>query len=441
MIASRNCLRNLMLSLLYNFGAIFMRMIGPLAKQKPVVFFSGNCQAQYLAAVFAHSNLVESYAIGVDRGFLPSYGGETVRYLSDDAAGVVAAQARSESREVIAATQVSNGGPVDGGFSGADREIKFPFLAMKTINPGASGSSGDRELMRRLVSDNIKTMLRTQKLAGTTRLDYAEVVQHQFRYWPLFHSFLHPGATLSAMLVEDVAAQIGGPVYEKMRPIIAEILSTEGMNFVSDHPMSKADLEAFGCQWPWYELYRYIVIGSRQDESEYVLGNARVLGELFGHETIYWQAIMRSHVTVGNFDEARAASRELEYRSPGYIRTWFNRIDLERKAGSGADAVDEIVNSATTALRNGRQSLHLKALAAMRVGEPERGLEAARQYHEAAPDILLSVRPLIRILVCLDRQNEAVNVLRSSSSMLSQPDRATLLASLRDVPQIVSKAG
>lgn len=416
-----------------------MGLTGRIEKDKPVVFFNGNCQAQYLAAVFAHSGLVESYAIGNDRGFLPSFGGKVARYLSEGEALAIAADARSEGRQVIAATQVVEKGPVDGRFEGADREIKFPHLQLNSINPTEHGARGKDDIHRLFRSDVI-TMQRSQDAAGATRFAYATLIHEQFRREPLFHTVLHPGALLSALLAEDVAIKVGLSFYEKLRPIIADIKATEGMNFVSDHPLSRESIQVLGCEWRWYEVYRHTVAASRSDDPEFVLGNKKALNEFFGHETVYWQALMRSHLAVGQFDEARHASRELEYRAPGYVRTWFNRIDLERKASANDDVIEVILNDAASALRHSRQSLHLRAIVAMRVMKPEAGLEAARRYHEASPDIPFSVRPLVRILARLERRKEAVDVLRSHCATLGAQDRSRLLNALQDVPQVTELA-
>ena len=416
-----------------------MAITGRIEKDNPVIFFTGNCQAQHLAAIFNNGGLAEAYAIGLDRGFLPSFRGKVAKYVDVEQAALIAKEAAGDGRLVIAAAQMNLNGADETLFSAADRIVQFPHLHAFVFRPSEAGvSSEDPEAIRKLFYHDLKTVDRCQSMAGC-KFGYATAIREQFRIRPMFHSHLHPGSYLTSLLVEDIARQIGLEFYEKSRPVIAEILRSEGLNFITDHPVGDITLQTLGCQWPSYDLYRNMIMNDRAGNSEFMLSNRDALVKLFGHETIYLQALMNALSASGKFDEAKEVSRELEYRAPGYVKTWFNRIDVERKSGASDDVIYAILSDADEAFNHNRLALHLRSLVALRIGRPEAGLEAAMRYHSNAPDLSFSVRPLIRILSQLGRDDEAADILRTHCDTLASQERDRLLSALQDVPTILAR--
>lgn len=413
-----------------------------MVKDKLVLLFDGNCQAHHLAAVFRATGLAEAYAIGRDRGFIPSFRGILCRYIDENDAHAFVENAKSAGKRVIQVAQSTQmASEKMRSFSGLlDGVVRFPHLQCMIMNPGTAGIKvGSTDQIKRLYDLDLKTIERCQIRAGS-KTDYAGLVREKQVDAPLFHSALHGGALLTSLLVKEVASQIGVDQRWTMRRAIAEIGRTEGINFITNHPMEDSVLSTLGFQWQDYDAYRRMILTDRTGDHAFVIDNERMLRRRFGHETLYWQAIMRARVAAGNFRGALKVSRVLERLAPGSVMTWFNRIDCERRAGADERRIGEVLHHAARSFGDNRQLIHLKSLVSLRLGRASAALSDAQHYFDLSDDLVDAIKPLLRSLMALGEVGMAEAVVKERARAIQVTERRRLAAAISDLPHIGERA-
>ncbi|KQW62852.1 MULTISPECIES: hypothetical protein [unclassified Ensifer] len=413
-----------------------------MSKDDLIILFDGNCQSHHLSAVFDATGVADCYTIGRDRGFIPSFRGVLTKYVEDDHAHAFVEQAKKSGKSVVQASQSSPmaAEKLHSFSSQLDGIVRFPHLQCLAYKPEDTGIKVDGpEQLKRLYDLDLKIIERCQVRAGS-QVDFAGLVRERQVHAPMFHMTLHAGALITALLVKDLARQLGDSATETVSEAAGEIERTEGINFVTHHPLDDRVLSTLGFQWEGYDDYRKLILSMKSNEFEFVLNNEDKLKQRFGHETIFWQAMMRARTISGDFVGAFEASDVLQRRCPGSVMTWFDRVDCERKAGATVERIDEILETAEAVFNGSRQFLHLRALVKLRLGRADDSLQDAEAYFRSADELFDSIKPMLRTLLALGRVEEAKQALSDRAAAIQMTERRRLASAIRDLPQLASAA-
>ena len=226
----------------------------------------GNCQAHYLAAILAAQGVGLVCVVGQPFGFMPEHRGVRPFFLDVDAAIALIQDTRAAGREVI---YVEQAGPMSVGISKelralADGQVFFPHVEMQVFwLPGLARSKS------RLEPDQIRRRLDLD-LAGVRRADIragwdgdlADWIAQSCRTERLFHTFNHPRGAIMARLHDGICRRLDafGPLSPTATALAREdILSEDGVSFISEIPISDVVVEALDLTWAregWYGLTR-----------------------------------------------------------------------------------------------------------------------------------------------------------------------------------------
>lgn len=298
------------------------------ALAKPLLIFTGNCQAQHLGAIVRASGVAEAVFLGADWGFMPSYRGRVCRFLHKDRAESELAAEKAAGRRLILVSQASplaKRAPSALAFERTDRQVEFPALSFWAMAPHRFKARyhADPEPARVLELD-FDSARRCQDKAKFP-VDVAGFIEREIRSRSLFHTVNHPSGPVLARLVEGLAEQLrdeldGGALLEAAK----DVEGREGLNFLTDHPVSADLRRQLGLDWDGsYDVYAGMLTAIRQkrwqDLETLLAGDAAQ----FSEDTQFWRG--RCQLAEARSDDAVAlpSLQKLLSLCPGVPGPWL----------------------------------------------------------------------------------------------------------------------
>lgn len=405
---------------------------------RPIVFLDGNCQGQFLAAVLNATGTAEAYFVGGDLGFVPSYNRQPCHYIDEAQAVTLITKARDSGRTIVQGTQAS---PLSDGRDTSyttlvSRVVRYPHLQCFAQAPEEFEKRYQRRRSpSKILALDLGTIGVCQKRAAS-KLDFAAFIEEHGRSRPLFHTPLHPGGELGAMLYADFARQLCPDDEALIAHVQGRLASREGINFTTDHPVPASVLDDLGFDWgSQYTLYTEALYQAREGRWTELLNDHGRLLSKFPHETQILAALARAAIQSGECGLAYCLIDELLDLSPGHIHYWLMAFSFYRSQGDERSVI-ATVDRAKAFFGTQRQFSHLLAWVLIERLMFVEAEHYARDYQARTPDRYDGLIPLMRVLISTDRPHEARS-LGELAAATCDPGRVwELKANLANIPEI-----
>lgn len=241
-----------------------------------LVLIYGNCQAHWLGGVLAAQGVGLVAIVGAPFGFYPECQGVRPFFVDAAEAASLASQAKLSGRQVTILEQTS---PLHAGLDAETQRlgshvVRFPHLEMRSywhpwLTKVGDGFAHDR--IRRQFAFDLAAIRRSAAKAGLDD-ELADHLESSHRSILHFHTLNHPSAGLMQRLHAQVCAglenrgALSRPMYDWAQ---AEIAAVGGMNFIAEHPLHDAVIDALDLTWAregWYANWQtgYFAAGAGQ---------------------------------------------------------------------------------------------------------------------------------------------------------------------------------
>lgn len=316
-----------------------------------LLVLTGNCQAQYLAAVLDGLAGAQAIYYGVGYGTVPSFEGRLSWSLYGARFRGVVKEARARGDRIMLIEQRTPvADPPDLKLDPAFT-VAFPHLICYALYPAEFCRDHGLPTApnpRRLWSLDLNNMAKGQERSAFT-IDIAGYCEEHFRKEVLFNTPGHPTGPLNALLVHGVLVQLASfdPRYGGS-DLAERVRRHEGVNWVTSHPVAPDVEEKLDLDWgkSYHDFCRLI----RACWTEQALGDeipvliARV-EQTYAQDSIYWFWAAAIWWQRRNSEAAIQASRIGLGLSPGHGQYWLGLQTRLLQSGFGLQAeslLDEV---------------------------------------------------------------------------------------------------
>jgi hypothetical protein len=409
-----------------------------LQNDLPLIIFDGNCQSQHLSAIFSASGVAETLCLGGDLGFVPSFNGVRANYASEGEILTRIKQVRAEGRSVLQASQSTQMAPnsVRSYTEHTDRVIRFPHLQFYAMSPQRFKETFRSSLAPIRANElDLRTIEICEKRAEVEPI-FSEFIREHHKHKPLFHTVLHPGGELTARLVEILAKQISENAVAKTQPSQKQLSATEGMNFITDHPVSDDVLETLGFDWgASYQLYKRALEASSQGNFQFLLDNRLELQNKFPNDFQIIFALATATTMTNKIVEAENLIKICLKKEPGFIYSWnlaFDFATIYHKI----DLLEEFIAQAKQFFGDQRQGSHVLSLLYLKLKKYEQAEIYARDYHARTPDRTDSLYPILRVFAETGRENTAREWALNDAANRDAAGKSQTLSIVQRIPEL-----
>jgi hypothetical protein len=378
----------------------------------PLIVFDGNCQSQHLAAIFRGAGVAETFAIGGDLGFVPSFRSTACRYTTSEDAEARIRQAKADGRLTLQVTQSS---PMSDGqefsyTSAVDGVVRFPHTQFYAVKPDLFAATFRvRPSVQRMYDMDLRAIATCQKRAGSGT-DFSELLATLAKTSPPFHSETHPGGIFTAEMVMDIGRRMPLPDLARLEDAAAQLRRTEGINHVTYHPVDAEILDELGFDWgDSYRMFRQMLIYASRENWAAIIGRYPQYLETCAEDSQFWQISARAFAHAEMRDEAAHAFGKLLERTPGSLHSWLLAIYFHLDAGE-RDQAEALMARAFDFYQGQRGYSQLMAFVMLRMSNLQEAETHAREYLANTPDRSEGVLPLVKVLGVSGRTEEARNI-------------------------------
>ena len=396
----------------------------------PLLIFDGNCSAHHLAAIFNATGIAEAHSLGGDYGFVPAFRNERTRYLSEEEAFNLIVNAKKRGRAIYQVSQATQFREQNiFSFTNLVHEIiRFPWIQFYTFNPEQFSKQFKSTIsVKKIYSLDIDTIRQCQKKTETA-FDFAGFVEEEGQRQVLFHTWAHIGGHLTSLLFELIAAKIPSILPAAIQYWSPMIRFNEGLNFVTDHPISDEVIHELGFHWPDnYRIYCQMLSLGKAGEWSELRARAVEFYNLFRADSQYWYWIARAGDALNDDGLTERGVTRFCEMSPGYGRSWVLRYNFWKKKGD-AGRIEQTIAEAGAFFRGQRIYSNLMAWIEIDRKNLKAAEHFATDYLRRTPDRTDAIMPLLKLKLSQGKSDDAARLALEYARGRRESDYEALLA-------------
>ncbi len=378
---------------------------------KPLLVFDGNCQAQHLAAMIESTGVAETAYVGPDWGFLPAYQGRICRVLRREEEPEVFAAAKAAGRRLIQVSQLSpfsKQARAQKPIESADKRVLFPELRLWAISPKRFAESFKSGFdVKRIYEIDLQAMRHAQEKT-LFPVDLPAFVEREMPNRPLFHTVNHPVGAVFSRLLEGLAVLLAHEIDGNcILAVAADVEDREGLNFETDHPVSRELREELGFNWPAaYAVYERMLLAAQDKHWDELERGRGEFESLFSEDTQFWRCCALLGMARNDSAVAEPAFERLLELCPGVRAPWLLYAQFLRADRRDSDAA-ALLERAERFFDDCGIWHGIAARIHLMFGARRDAEEHARKHWAASSDNISSAFPLIEVLLQQQKGEEA----------------------------------
>lgn len=372
----------------------------------PLLLVNGNAQAQHIAAMLRAADIGEVIYVGKDFGIMPSYEGRGCRIVSPRDVEAPINAAREADQLVVQINQDTprKKSPI---FDGIRKLVMFPSLAFWALNTELFARSFKATLSIDRIFDLDIALVEKSEWRTGFPVPVASFLRENIRRKPLFHTVNHPHGALLAPLLRGIAIQLSEIIDpEKVNAVADGIADREGLNFQTDHPMSKEDRDSLGLNWgPQYELYARMIRFREASAWDDLQNTDKELSIQFSNDSQYWRTRSEMGVALDDMIIASEAFEQLLQRCPGAPGVWLSYARLLNAQGR-MGRLQDLLDRAKLFYEGASAYDAFASRVFMSLGKFEQAIVHGRACYLNATDEVEAAFPFLQALVRTRREEE-----------------------------------
>ncbi|WP_068386908.1 hypothetical protein [Rhizobium sp. AC27/96] len=375
---------------------------------KSLLVFDGNCLSQHLASMFDGSGLADAIYVGNDFGYIPAYRGVGCKFLSPQEAVAKVKAARQSGRKTYQVSQTSQRSGA-GNFAyteHVDHVLKFPHVQFYAMAPQVFQQEYGRGMkVSRLFDLDMEVIRACQANAGSS-IDFATIIAREAPRRNIFHAVTHPSGFVNALKFRLIASQIEGLEEAEWKRVEEDIAKSEGINFPSQHPLSREVYTELGANWDGYDEYcGFLALASAQEWGKILRQSDEIIAQ-FGYDSQAILALIRASIALNDEPTANFATGRFLELSPGFYHSWLLRYEYLMKFKQG-DGIDELMLMAKGFYGEQRNSQLVLGWINLHLRRYADAAPYIERWVKLAPDLANAIVPMLHLLVRTGRPEEA----------------------------------
>ena len=404
---------------------------------RPLLIFDGNCQAHHLAAIFESSGLAETYSIGDDYGFVPSYQGVTTKYCTIDEAMIYVRQAKTLKRpvyQISQSTQMQDASHHDYR-SLVDGVIKFPFLQYYCIVPERFQSIYKNRRSPKQILDFDLSLMRLCQEKAESSIDYVSFVRQEGKRTLLFNTENHPRGILVAQMFLDVATQL--PFLDKkiVADVAIDLDNSEGINHVTVHPISSEVREMLDFRWGDDYVLLVEILNARSHANWVDVMRLCASAPNFWNDSQLLMAFNQACMAINDLENKGDYFFRLTQLLPGFVHSWLLRYQYWQRLNDESE-MRQCRIEVRRALRGSRYYSMTRGWMEIQDGCFDESLNYGIDYLQRTPDRADGIVLYTKSLCLLGRHDEAKKIFYEFAMNRGISDLGNVISQLDNLPEL-----